>query len=345
MSTQCTRSRPPLQLEFPRVGRRRLVARVDGGTITSNAGVLLLRAVEHGSHLCRRAAACFRDYRDPRVIEHTVADLVTQRVLAVALGYEDLNDHDTLRRDPLVAAAVGKADPTGAQRVRSSDRGAALAGKSTLNRLELVGSTDAATDRYKKVTYDAAALDALLVDVFLEAHPTPPARIVLDVDATDDPVHGQQEGRFFHGYYRHYCYLPLYIFCGPHVLYARLRPSNIDGAAGVVDEVARIVGQVRQAWPTVSIVVRGTRGSAATTCCTGAKRRRWTTSSAWRRTRGCRPGSHPNWRRPRRNARPPGPPRGCVRTSAIARARAGAGSAAWSPRRSICPRAPIPASW
>ena len=185
---------------------------------------------------------------------------MTQRVMAVALGYEDLNDHDTLRRDPLVAAAVGKADPTGENRVRPADRGAALAGKSTLNRLELVGSKGAEADRYKKVTYDEAALDALLVDVFVESHPTPPARIVLDVDATDDPLHGQQEGRFFHGYYRHYCYLPLYIFCGAHMLCARLRPSNIDGAAGAVDELARIVERVRQAWPSVSIVVRGDSG-------------------------------------------------------------------------------------
>ena len=254
MSTQCT----PHQLEFPRVGRRRLVARFNGGTITTNGGALLLRAVEACTRVCQRAAQCFQDHRDPRAVEHPVEALVTQRVMAQALGYEDLNDHDTLRRDPLVAA-VGKADPTGATRVRSADRGAALAGKSTLNRLELAGP-DAATDRYKKVTYDAAALDALLVDLFLEAHPTPPARIVLDVDATDDPLHGQQEGRIFHGYYRHYCYLPLYIFCGEHVLCARLRPANIDGAAGVVDEVARIVGQVRRAWPAVSVVVRGDSG-------------------------------------------------------------------------------------
>ena len=256
MSTQCTST----QLEFPQVGRRRLVASFDGGTITSNAGALLLRAVERCTDVCRRAAQCFQDYRDPSLVEHTVEDLVTQRVMAVALGYEDLNDHDTLRRDPLVAAAVGKADPTGENRVRQADRGAALAGKSTLNRLELVGSKEAKADRYKKVTYDEAALDALLVDVFIESHPTPPARIVLDVDATDDPLHGQQEGRFFHGYYRHYCYLPLYIFCGAHVLCARLRPSNIDGAAGAVDEVARIVERVRQAWPSVSIVVRGDSG-------------------------------------------------------------------------------------
>ena len=168
-----------------------------GGTITANAGALLLRAVEACTRVCQRTAQCVKDHRDPRAREHTVEALVTQRVMALALGYEDLNDHDMLRRDPLVAA-VGKADPTGATRVRAADRGAAPAGKRTLNRLALAGP-DAATDRYTKVTYDAAALDALLVDPFLEAHPTPPARIVLDVDATDDPLHRQHEGRFVHG--------------------------------------------------------------------------------------------------------------------------------------------------
>ena len=255
MSTQCT----PIQLEFPRVGRRRLVARFGGGRMTSNAGALLLQAVEACTQVCRRAARCFQDHRDGRWVEHTVEELVTQRVFGLALGYEDLNDHDTLRRDALLAAVVGKADPTGASRVRAADRGSALAGKSTLNRLELAGP-DAETDRYKKVSYDQAALDALLVDLFIEAHPQPPVRIVLDVDATDDPLHGQQEGRFFHGYYRHYCYLPLYVFCGAHVLCARLRPANIDAAAGVVDELAWIVDRVRQAWPTVAITVRGDSG-------------------------------------------------------------------------------------
>ncbi len=254
MSTQCT----PTQLAFPRVGRRGLVARFDGGTLTSNAGALLLRAVEACTGVCRRAARCFQDARDPRLIEHTVEELVTQRVMALTLGYEDINDHDMLRRDPLVAAVVGKADPTGSSRLRAADRGAALAGKSTLNRLEL--ARPGKTHRYWKVTYEAAALDALLVDVFIESHPTPPARVVLDVDATDDPLHGQQEGRFFHGYYRRYCYLPLYVFCGGHVLCAKLRPSNIDGAAGVVDEVARIVDHVRRAWPAVSFLVRGDSG-------------------------------------------------------------------------------------
>lgn len=255
MGTQCT----PLQLAFPQVGRRQLLARFDGGTITSNAGALLLRAVEACTRVCRRAARCFDDHRDSRWVEHTVEQLVTQRVMAVALGYEDVNDHDTLRRDPLVAAVVGKVDPTGALRPRSADRGAALAGKSTLNRLELAGP-DAARDRYKKVGYDPAALDGLLVDLFIESHAPAPARIVLDVDATDDPLHGRQEGRFFHGYYRHYCYLPLYIFCGDHVLCARLRPANRDAAAGVVEELSRVVGQIRRAWPGVSILLRGDSG-------------------------------------------------------------------------------------
>ena len=255
MSTQST----PLQLAFPSVGRRRLLARFDGGTLTSNAGALLLRAAEACTGVCRRAARCFDDARDPRRIEHTVVELVTQRVLALALGYEDLNDHDTLRRDPLVAAVVGKVDPTGASRVRAADRGAALAGKSTLNRLELAGE-NAATDRYKKVRYDASALDALLVELFIESQAQAPAQVVLDVDATDDPLHGRQEGRFFHGYYRQYCYLPLYIFCGEAVLCARLRPANIDAAAGAVEELARIVAQLRQAWPGVSILVRGDSG-------------------------------------------------------------------------------------
>ena len=255
MPTKCT----PIQLEFPRVGRRRLVARFDGGTLTSNAGALLLRAVEACTGVCRRAARCFHDARDPGRVEHSVVALVTQRVMALALGYEDLNDHDTLRRDPLLAAVVGKSDPTGASRVRVGDRGAALAGKSTLNRLELA-RPDATRDRYKKVHYEPAALDALLVDLFIESHGEAPARVVLDVDATDDPLHGQQEGRFFHGYYRHYCYLPLYIFCGEAVLCARLRRADRDGADGVVDELARVVAQLRAAWPAVSILLRGDSG-------------------------------------------------------------------------------------
>jgi hypothetical protein len=194
-------------------------------------------------------AACFRDARDPARITHPVATLVRQRVYGLALGYEDLNDHDQLRHDPLFAVLAEAADLT-----------APLAGKSTLNRLELSAATVAEAERYKKIAVDHAAVDRLLVDVFLQAHPVPPTEIVLDLDATDDPVHGAQEGRFFHGYYGCYCYLPLYIFAGEHLLGARLRAADRDASAGAVDEVERIVAQLRAAWPTVRITLRADSG-------------------------------------------------------------------------------------
>jgi hypothetical protein len=237
-----------------------VVGRFDGGAITSDAGGLLLREVEKRTGILERFARCFRDYRQEEQIEHTVKELVAQRVYALALGYEDLNDHEQLRRDPLLAILAEKADPTGESRVRARDRGKALAGKSTLNRLELTKAAVEAQERYKKIVMDQAAVDRLLVEVFLEAHAQPPAEVVLDLDATDDPVHGNQEGRFFHGYYGHYCYLPLYIFCGDSLLCARLRPSNIDASAGCVEELQRIVAQIRQAWPQVKITIRGDSG-------------------------------------------------------------------------------------
>jgi hypothetical protein len=221
---------------------------------------LLLREVEKRTGIMARFAACFRDHRMQEQIEHTVKELVTQRVYALGLGYEDLNDHDQLRADPLLAVLAEKPDPTGESRVRARDRGKALAGKSTLNRLELTAAVVKDDERYKKVALDMEAVDRLLVEIFLEAHATPPAEIVLDLDATDDPVHGNQEGRFFHGYYGHYCYLPLYIFCGDFLLGARLRPSNIDASAGCVEEVKRIVAEIRQAWPRVKITLRGDSG-------------------------------------------------------------------------------------
>jgi len=187
---------------------------------------------------------------------------VSQRVYGLALGYEDLNDHDELRRDPLLATLVGKADPLGRDRARIRDAGAALAGKSTLNRLELTTPETAAASRYKKIVLDGMAVDRLLVDVFLQAHARPPRQIVLDLDATDDPLHGRQEARFFHGYYGCYCYLPLYIFCGEHLLCARLRPSDIDASAGALEEVQRIVAQVRSRWPRVRIILRADSGFA-----------------------------------------------------------------------------------
>ena len=256
MNTECT----AVQLEFPGVGRRRLVARFDGGAISSDAGALLLKEVEARTGLLAGAARCFVDHRDPERIEHSVEELVSQRVVGLALGYEDLNDHDELRHDALLAAVVGKEDPTGSTRVHQRDRGKALAGKSTLNRLELTPDDASGSSRYQKIVADESGLDALFVEQFVSAHERAPGSIVLDVDATDDPLHGHQEGRFFHGYYRSYCYLPLYIFCGEHLLCARLRPSNIDGAAGTVEELERIVAQIRCSWPQVQIIVRGDSG-------------------------------------------------------------------------------------
>ena len=231
-----------------------------GGAITSDGGGLLLREVEKRTGIVARFAECFRDHRDRERIEHTVRELVAQRVYGLALGYEDLNDHEELRRDPLLAVLAEKADPTGGSRARERDRGKALAGKSTLNRLELTPAEVEKKERYKKIAFDAAAVDRLLVQVFLESHAEAPAEIVLDLDATDDPLYGRQEGRFFHGYYGEYCYLPLYIFCGDALLCARLRVSDIDASKGCVEEVERIVQQIRQAWPEVKIILRGDSG-------------------------------------------------------------------------------------
>ena len=245
MPTECTTD----ALQFQAVGGRAVRARFDGGALTSDGGAVLLREVDRATGILRRFAGCFTDARDPARVTHPVAALVRQRVYGLALGYEDLNDHDRLRRDPLLAV-LAEAD----------DLAAPLAGKSTLNRLELSAATVGATERYKKITVDHAAVDRLLVTLFLEAHATPPETVVLDLDATDDPIHGQQEGRFFHGYYGHYCYLPLYIFAGEHLLLARLRPADRDASAGSVDELARIVAQLRAVWPTVTITVRADSG-------------------------------------------------------------------------------------
>ena len=257
MKTECT----PTQLKFHALGRREVVGKFDGGNITSDAGGLLLRETEKRTGIISGFASCFEDKRNPEAIEHTIAELVAQRVYGLALGYEDLNDHDDLRRDPLFAVLVGKEDPEGEKRVRPQDRGKALAGKSTLNRLELTpAEPTAAEQRYKKIIMKPEEIDRLFVDIFLQAHAEAPEQIILDVDATDDPLHGNQEGRFFHGYYMNYCYLPLYIFCGEFLLCARLRPSNIDASEGTEKELERIIGQIRNAWPGVKIVVRGDSG-------------------------------------------------------------------------------------
>jgi len=250
------------QLGFQGLEQRQIVADFSAGAVSSDGGGLLLREVAEGSRLLRSFAGCFTDYRDPEAVEHTAAELVAQRVYAIALGYEDVNDHDELRRDPLLATLVGKVDPAGRNRRREADRGKALAGKSTINRLELADPARAGGHRYHRIVCDSAAVDRFLVDAFLNAHTAAPSILVLDLDATDDPLHGQQEGRFFHAYYDGYCYMPLYIFAGDHLLLARLRPSNTDAAAGALEEVQRIVAQIRARWPEVRIIVRGDSGFA-----------------------------------------------------------------------------------
>ena len=247
MPTECN----PNRFEFARVEGRQVMEDFDGGAVTSDAGALLLGATDRAIGLVGRLAGCFRDARKAELIEHEVATLVGQRVFGIALGYEDLNDHDELRHDPVMAVLAGKLE------ARRQDC-APVAGKSTLNRLELSKPTPS---RYHKISHDGPAIEALFVDLFLEAHGgRAPRQIILDLDATDDPVHGHQEGRFFHGYYDGYCYLPLYVFCGRHLLAAKLRPANIDGAAGAVEEVERIVGQIRKAWPRTRILLRADSG-------------------------------------------------------------------------------------
>ena len=241
MLTECTQ----VAFEFAPHFSRRVEAEFCSDRISSDGGSLLLREVDRKIRLLRRAVACFTDGRAQAQVEHPVAQMLAQRVFGLALGYEDLNDHEQLRDDPVFALLAGK-----------RDLASPLAGKSTLNRLELAGRSQ----RYHKIGYSPEAIDRLLVDLFLEAHAEAPKRIVLDLDATDIPVYGHQPERFFHGYYDGYCYLPLYIFCGDHLLCARLRPANRDAAAGAVEEVARIVQQVRQRWPEVKIVLRADSG-------------------------------------------------------------------------------------
>jgi hypothetical protein len=240
------------RFDFAAIDRRSVVVGFDGGAITSDAGALLLGAADRAIRLMGRFAECFIDRRRPAQVEHAVRTLVGQRVFGIALGYEDVADHDELRHDPVMAVLAGKLE------ARRKDC-AAVAGKSTLNRLEL--SREIAT-RYHKIAHDPASIAGLFVTLFLDAYRTAPTEIILDLDATDDPLHGHQEGRFFHGYYDCYCYLPLYVFCGRHLLAAQLRPANIDASAGAVEEIARIVAQVRERWPRTRIVLRADSGFA-----------------------------------------------------------------------------------
>ena len=241
--TECTQSSFEFQAHFS----RQVTARFDGGSMTSDAGAVLLRETDRRLNLLPRLAACFEDRRAPWLVSHPLSEMAAQRVYALALGYEDLTDHDQLREDPLLAVLSGK--PQAGQEP--------LAGKSTLNRLELGGEEPS---RYKKIQYHQEAIDELMTQIFLEAHSPAPDRIVLDLDTTDLPLHGHQEGRFFHGYYDSYCYLPLYIFADEHLLCARLRTADQDAAAGSREEVERIVRQIRVAWPKVRILLRADSG-------------------------------------------------------------------------------------
>src|ERR1700674_824467 len=240
--TECNQS----GFGFEASGSREIVARFDGGTISSDGGAFLLRQADQRLNLLARLAECFLDGRNQDMVEHSILEMLSQRVYGLALGYEDVNDHEQLRNDPVFGILAGR-----------EELDEPLAGKSTLNRMELGAG---AKDRYKKITFWKDALDELLVKVFIESHDNAPAEIILDVDTTDLPLHGKQEGRFFHGYYDNYCYLPLYIFCGEHVVCARLREADHDAAFGSLQEIQRIVAQIRAAWPAVKIILRGDSG-------------------------------------------------------------------------------------
>jgi hypothetical protein len=243
--TECTQS----QFRFEAHFSQQVVGQFDGSRLSTDGGGLLLRRADRKIGLLRRLVACFTDTRQPERVEHVLAELLAQRIYARALGDEDLNDHEELRHDPLLGVLAGNREIRGP-----------LAGKSTLNRLERIPADSPFQERYHKITYSTEAVDELLVEIFLEAYPVPPVEIVLDLDATDIPLHGKQEARFFHGYYHHYCYLPLYIFCEDHLLCARLRPSNQDASVDSVEEVERIVRQIWKRWPNTRILLRADSG-------------------------------------------------------------------------------------
>jgi len=249
-------------LELQGVGGRRVEADFSGGQISSDGGGLLLREVDRRLRLSKRLSACFTDHRRSDLIDHSVEELLRQRTYGLALGYEDLNDHEELSRDPLLATLCGKRDPSGEFRRHPRHRGLPLASASTLGRIERTPAQADANSRYAKVVCDFDGLRDVLVDVFIESHAQAPTYLVLDLDPSDIPLHGSQEQRFYHGYYDHYCYLPMYLFCGEHPLAVKLRPANIDGAQGAVEMLAPVVDKLRAAFPGVVIVVRGDSGFA-----------------------------------------------------------------------------------
>jgi hypothetical protein len=260
MQQQCA----PNQLAFQGLGNRKIVAQFDGGTITSDAGALVLREVDQRCKILDSFVECFIDGRHRAYCDHGVRQMLAQRIYGICLGYEDINDHDQLRYDPLFAALCEQDDVEGRRRKRAGDNGKALAGSSTLQRLETARGEGTGETRYHKIISDEGKIQRFFVEHFL-AHYNggkKPQQIIIDVDATDDPVHGNQEGRFFHGYYNCYCYLPLYIFCEGYLLSARLRSSNIDASLDTDTELERIVAHIREQWPQVKIIVRGDSGFA-----------------------------------------------------------------------------------
>ena len=256
MKTECKSN----QLKFHPLLSRDVIVKFDGGNITSDGGALLLREVEKRTHILKRLSHCFKDFRNPDMIEHTVEELIKQRICGIAMGYEDLNDHEILRHDSLLGLLCDKEDPSGLNRQRERDKGKATAGKSTLNRFELTPENEEGVSRYKKIIACPEEIDDLLVTVFMESYEEPPEEIILDLDATDDTLYGSQEGRFFHGYYKHYCYLPLYIFCGEQLLCARLRTADRDASDGSIEELEHIVKRLREKWPHTRIIIRGDSG-------------------------------------------------------------------------------------
>ena len=253
MQTQCNESR----IEFHGLGERVLTADFDGGNIGSDGGVPLIAEVDRMFRVLERYADCFTDHRDPELIEHSVLDLVRQRIYGLCLGYEDLNDHDRLRADSLIAACVGKQDLEGQERRREADRGMPMAGKSTLNRLELSKVGADPDSPYCKIVADLDGMAHLLVDLFLDAHDQPPAEITLDIDPTDLELFGTQLGRHFQQHYDGYCYLPQYVFCGEFPLAAQLRPGDVGAMSGAMELLQKIVTRIRQTWPDVRITIRG----------------------------------------------------------------------------------------
>ena len=249
MQTECNEQK----LHFQPKNKRKVQAKFDAGKISSDGGLLLLREIAEKTKLFEHFSQCFTDHRDQRYVKHSLQSLLSQRVFGLALGYEDLNDHNQLRNDPLFALSVGKSD---------IKQDTTLAGLSTLNRIELTPS--ALNDKRPdlKIVHHPEKIQKFFVDTALSLHKTEPKEMILDIDSTDDKIHGKQEGRFYHGYYRSYCFLPLYIFWDEQLLSATLKPANSSSTEDIITEISRVVGHIRERWKKVRIIIRGDSGFA-----------------------------------------------------------------------------------